>query len=463
MPIAITPRGGGLKRSTSTTVFELSSSRSSDESPRLAVTPSSHQQQQIAPDQVMPVLAQALPAPTAAFITDTQITRLIYQLMKTHGRDTALTSSLRTLSIYNTHDPKIVNAAFATFSSVFNSNATLAAEREQISQQSTVIPITTRILAWQSYHTAIMHQLNIFLQQKMPGIVTANNKLYFAFNDPVPTEFSAAQISYLQQHLVTYAYMLTEQERMDPELYTKVYARQLTQYQQFLASLQQFERLEHLKTVQMIKPVGQTLLKPLAISVTDLAIELLIQEHEANTQNILTEILRCISAAKHSQEQLDTANALFMSILTKIDGPRQLALDQSKKVDWRAECWLGYHLTIMHELNQYLISHIPTINTDNTRLYLGFINRTPTTITPVQINHIITYILAYALMLSEQETLDPEAFKVMHKKQIACVDSPQNSPTTRRKRGSSIGSGFDSLRKKLTFKKSDGAASSSNS
>lgn len=454
-----TPRNRNLVRCASvSSLIELSSSRSqSGDSPRLGL--STIQTSSTTSSQIS--LSQALPSPTTAYITDMQITRLIQDLNRTHfNTDTILTSILRNISVSTTHDPILVNEGYKIFTTVITEEATTP-QREQVYQLYTgslYQPAATRLLAWKEYQTAVMIAMNKRLQDRLPGIITKeSNTLHVAYNDPMPTSFTPEQISYLHQHILAYTYMLNEQERTDGELFTTLFADQITNYRRYMFSLEQQQSAQHLI---------QSLIKPKAIGITDMQIANIIHEHACNGTNILTEFLRSINVATlQTSEQVHDAHTQFMSIITQqnIADSRQLALNRSQsQIAMRSECWQGYHLAIMMHLNALLTDLIPGITTDHTKLYLAFMARTQATLTTEQAKHLIKYILTYAVMLSEQEGSDPEAFEHTFKQELALLRQAQShSPKLdRRKRsGSSIAS-FSSFRG--LFKKGDGPSSSMN-
>lgn len=456
-PIA-TPRNRGLIRHASiSSLIELSGSRSqSGDSPRLdllAIQKSPAMSSQIS-------LAQALPSPTTAYITDMRLTRLIQELNRKYNGDTILTAALRNISVSTTKDPVLVNEGYKIFTSV-TIEEPVAQQREQVyklyNHTLSSSPAADRLLAWRAYQTAIMTAMNNRLQVWLPGIVTqAVNTLYVAYNDPMPTSFTREQIAFLHQYIVAYAYMLNEQERTDGDLFATIFTDQMTNYRRYQFSLEQ---------QQSARPLVQSLLKPKAIGITDMQIANLIQEHESNGSNILTEVLRSISVATlQTPKQVHDAHTQLMSIIEQqktIADSRQLALNRlHPQIAMRSECWQGYHLAIMMRLNTLLAEQIPNITTDHTKLYVAFMGRAPVTFTPEQAKHIIKYILIYAVMLSEQETSDPEAFEHTFKHELALLRLSQpHSPkiTTRKRSGSSIGS-FNSIRS--LFKKGDGPSSS---
>jgi hypothetical protein len=454
MPLS-TPRGKLVRHASVSSLIELSGSRSED-SPRPGISATKDSPTL----RSQSFLAQALPSPLAAYVTDMQTTCIIKDLNRLHQTDTLLASILRNISVSTTHDPLLINEAYKIFTSI-TAESPVAEQRKHVYQfynSSLQSAPATRLVAWKEYQTTIMAAMNNRLQNQLPGVITKEtNALSIAFDDPMPTTFTPEQTAYLHQYMIAYAYMLGEQERIDPDLFGTLHAHQMSNYPRFKCSLEQ---------QKSALPLVQSLLKPLAIGITDMRIADIIEEHDSNGPNILTKVLRTICIAElKNHEQVHNAHAQFMSIIEQRDiaMSRKLAHQPQPQIAMRSECWQGYHIAVMMQLNKQLTKQIPTITTDPSKLYVAFMGLAPVTFSPEQANLIIKYILVYAVMLSELEATDLDAFKHIFINELPLLKLNQpSSPkmTLRKHSGGGIGS-FSSLRG--LFKKGDGASSSSSS
>lgn len=429
-----------LRHASVSSCIELSQS---EESPR------------VQPIAATETLAQDAPSPTAAYITDTLIARLGQKLKKRSDSNAGFISSLSALSVLTTKNPALINRAYHVF---IKTTADEPARHERASVYTMCDPTqkspeAIRLMAWEVYQTTIMNALCNRLKKHVPRIVTkATHELYIAYTDPEPAIFTPKQITILQQHIVAYAYVLGEQEQHDPDLFERIFATQLMNYNTYQASVQQ---------QQLAKPLEQSLLQPHAIRITDMEIASTIRNHTASGSNILTEFLNNITMASlQTPELLHAAHTLFVSIISLrgTAGPRRCALDASRSIGLRSECWQAYHLAIMQQLNDYLKEKIPDVTTDPSKLYIALPG--PVTLSPEQAKCLLLYILVYAIMLSEQEKTDPHAFAATFNEQLQYLQPYQPRSSLYDARRKRSGSSVARLSGKFGWTKKGGASSS---
>lgn len=407
------------------------------------------------------MLAQALPSPTAAYITDTQIARLMQKLKNTASHNASFISVLSAFSVLKTADARLIHQAYASFADATN-DATVIPQRDQVFNfyhASLLPPSAIRLVAWIEYQKSIMALLNNHLKQKLPGITTEdNNRLRLKYSSPPSNELSPEQISMLHQHVLSYAYMLSEQEEKDPELFAQIFAQQRANYAIYLSSIQQ---------LQSAKPLEQFSMRPMAIHITQNEINNIIRDPmHMHSSPMLAELLGGISIASLQTAALGSdAQKLFMAFMQHptTAGPRRCALDMSQSIGMRSECWQAYHLAIMQQLNDWLKEEIPDITTDATKLYLSLQRKegSPALLTIEQAKALQLYILVYALMLSEQEGTDLKAFEHTFAKQLHFLQPLQPHRALMQTRRSGSTGSIARFRGKFSWTQRGGASSSS--
>jgi hypothetical protein len=85
----------------------------------------------------------------------------------------------------------------------------------------------------------------------------------------------------------------------------------------------------------------------------------------------------------------------------------------------RHDAWQVYHMSVLNELKPLIESAIPGITADISDLSVSCDGTAPAALTPNQLERLHMHIIAFALLLSEQELLDKTTFDHDYSSQLA--------------------------------------------